>query len=288
MIKAIILVSFVVFATAGTYFYNIYQSKKENPTVEPTASTPQVETAETTPILSFWFNGVETKFSYSRMKAELIPHELSVKNPAYNKEEMSYEGINPLDLFRFVGFQAENLASHYLVLTCADGYRPVIDGAVFQKNVSLLAYKEKGKEFGTWRPAKQGDKMVDPGPLFLVWGNPDAEGASWPYQIVEMRLVDKKEWDTQEKVLVPAGVATAESQRGYKLFREHCYVCHSVRYVGPKGMAPDIAGVTWYRSDDEIKATIKAGKGKMTPFADKLNETDLNDLVAYLKGKGAE
>jgi mono/diheme cytochrome c family protein len=78
-------------------------------------------------------------------------------------------------------------------------------------------------------------------------------------------------------VVPPAG--TKEHQ-GYTLFMMNCAHCHGNDARGDEG--PDLHGIT--RSDARIASLIKNGiKGEMPKFGAKLNDTDVQALIAFLR-----
>jgi len=66
---------------------------------------------------------------------------------------------------------------------------------------------------------------------------------------------------------------------GHKLFLMNCAHCHADDATGDEG--PDLHGLR--KTDGRLRLTIKNGiKGEMPRFNEKLAETDLDALVAYL------
>ncbi len=91
-----------------------------------------------------------------------------------------------------------------------------------------------------------------------------------------------------------AGVATAQKppasakvKHGEAVFKAQCIGCHSKEAgdTTPFG-PPNLHGVVGRNpgiTPAEATATIKQGKGIMPSFEGKLNGSDINDVVAYLK-----
>lgn len=78
-------------------------------------------------------------------------------------------------------------------------------------------------------------------------------------------------------VIPPAGT---EANRGYSLFLMNCAHCHGSDARGDEG--PDLHGVT--KSDARISSLIKNGiKGEMPKFGEKLTDTDVQALIAFVK-----
>jgi mono/diheme cytochrome c family protein len=75
----------------------------------------------------------------------------------------------------------------------------------------------------------------------------------------------------------PAG--TRERQ-GYELFMMNCAHCHGNDARGDEG--PDLHGLT--KSDARISSVIKNGiKGEMPKFGEKLSDTDVQALIAFVR-----
>jgi mono/diheme cytochrome c family protein len=83
---------------------------------------------------------------------------------------------------------------------------------------------------------------------------------------------------TGDGLTIPA--AGALEQRGHALFLLNCAHCHGSDARGDEG--PDLHGVT--KSDARIASLIKNGKkGEMPKFASKLSDSDIQDLVAFVR-----
>ena len=75
----------------------------------------------------------------------------------------------------------------------------------------------------------------------------------------------------------PAGTP---QRQGYELFMMNCAHCHGNDARGDEG--PDLHGVT--RSDARISSLIKNGiKGEMPKFGEKLTDTDVQALIAFVR-----
>jgi mono/diheme cytochrome c family protein len=74
--------------------------------------------------------------------------------------------------------------------------------------------------------------------------------------------------------------ATAGDINGRTLFLRNCAHCHGADAHGDEG--PDLHGIRW--TDQEIATRIRKGKaGQMTAFAGKLQQAQINALVAYVQ-----
>ncbi len=75
----------------------------------------------------------------------------------------------------------------------------------------------------------------------------------------------------------PAGTL---EQKGYTLFMQNCAHCHGSDARGDEG--PDLHGVA--KSDARIASLIKDGKkGEMPKFSTKLNDTEVQALIAFIR-----
>jgi mono/diheme cytochrome c family protein len=87
----------------------------------------------------------------------------------------------------------------------------------------------------------------------------------------------KKAEDTSTAV-----VSNDPRVRGAHAFAENgCQQCHSIRNSGGK-KGPDLSGVGRRLNEAQIRAQIMNGGKQMPSFADILQLTEADDLVAYL------
>ena len=84
---------------------------------------------------------------------------------------------------------------------------------------------------------------------------------------------------------LPAHAASSADQRarGATVFADNgCAHCHTIRQKGgDKG--PDLSGVGRRLKEDQIRTQILKGGQTMPPFADILQKSETEDLVAYLR-----
>ena len=82
---------------------------------------------------------------------------------------------------------------------------------------------------------------------------------------------------TEALAIPPAGT---QARQGYELFLRNCAHCHGNDARGDEG--PDLHGVT--KSDARISSLIKNGiKGEMPKFGEKLTDTDVQALIAFVR-----
>jgi mono/diheme cytochrome c family protein len=84
---------------------------------------------------------------------------------------------------------------------------------------------------------------------------------------------------------LPAHAASSAEQRarGAQVFADNgCEHCHTIRQKGgDKG--PDLSSVGRHLNEAQIKTQILQGGHTMPPFADVLQKSETDDLVAYLR-----
>lgn len=92
--------------------------------------------------------------------------------------------------------------------------------------------------------------------------------------------------------LPPATAGTGgDAAAGMKTFKTMCHMCHSTtsteREIGPglKGLFKNKKMPASDRPVTEaaVREQIREGGGGMPPFKERLDETELADLIAYLK-----
>ena len=88
---------------------------------------------------------------------------------------------------------------------------------------------------------------------------------------------------------MPLEQLNAQQMRGHEVFQAQCARCHYDRRGG--GLhGPSLLGIYKQPSlpsgaaatDERVTATIMLGRGMMPAMRDKVNQQDLDDLLAYL------
>lgn len=215
---------------------------------------------------------------YSEFRIQLMVDD----HPNYEKK-IKYEGVRFYDFLASKGHKITK--DDLIIITCTDGYRPLLKGDYFLDKKAVLAYKEvepKGRvsQDKRWTKVKMEDEYVTPGPYYLIWPSQKGHKHSWPYQIQKIEI--KKESEFNELLeITPKDKTTLQ---GFKVFKSKCLKCHSIKYTGPKGKAPDLAYVTGYRTDHYIRNRIRKGRGKMPPFSKALiSDEEIEQVLSYLK-----
>jgi len=84
--------------------------------------------------------------------------------------------------------------------------------------------------------------------------------------------------------LIGAQAGAASLDRGRQLYTSHCANCHGERGAPVWPGTPDFKHTaTLLRSDAQLIAVIRRGKGVMPAYAGILRDRELLDLVAYLR-----
>jgi Cytochrome c, mono- and diheme variants len=79
-----------------------------------------------------------------------------------------------------------------------------------------------------------------------------------------------------------AGVSDDPRVRGEHVFADSgCQQCHTIRHNGGK-KGPDLSGVGRRLNETQIRTQVLNGGKQMPSFADVLQSTEADDLVAYL------
>lgn len=88
---------------------------------------------------------------------------------------------------------------------------------------------------------------------------------------------------------VLAATASAALAQGSSAdtYKSKCAMCHGADGMasGPAGKSmnvPPITAPVYKASDADLIAATKLGKGKMPPFAGKLTDAQIKDVVAYM------
>ena len=105
------------------------------------------------------------------------------------------------------------------------------------------------------------------------------------------------QYDRTAQVWYYQRIGTTGWQRGEEIYYMKCWICHN-KYTrsaepDPEAAAPTLVGL-YQRSkllsgepvnDQTVKQQIRMGSARMPGYAPVLNDTDLSDLIAYLREK---
>jgi quinoprotein glucose dehydrogenase len=69
---------------------------------------------------------------------------------------------------------------------------------------------------------------------------------------------------------------------GQQVYQDNCSSCHGVNRAGAPPEIPSLLGIQTKLSDDDVKQTVRQGKGRMPPFTG-INDQQVSSLIQYLK-----
>lgn len=86
-------------------------------------------------------------------------------------------------------------------------------------------------------------------------------------------------------LVLPGGAANAaDIQRGRTLYATHCAVCHGDNGTPVLPGTPNFRRMeTLMRTDMQVMAAIRTGKGAMPGYFGVLRDREILDVVAYLR-----
>jgi cbb3-type cytochrome c oxidase subunit III len=89
--------------------------------------------------------------------------------------------------------------------------------------------------------------------------------------------------------LAAGSALSAESVDGYPLYRSNCVVCHGENGGGGVGVPLNLPDFLAVASDDYLRSTIRNGRpGRVMPAFPRLNDTEINAIIAYIRGLSKE
>jgi len=93
--------------------------------------------------------------------------------------------------------------------------------------------------------------------------------------------------------VIGAGFRAEEKPDGAALFKQKCSMCHGPEGKGFQALkTPDFTDPKWQEgiTDKQIAETIKNGKKgtPMPPFAEKLNDDEIQALVAHIRSLNSD
>ncbi|HDV5709960.1 TPA: cytochrome c [Legionella pneumophila] len=216
----------------------------------------------------------------------IIPH-----NPAYNNQKKTYDAFDMNQILtKLMGADLQKKNTEQILLAqTLDKYVSQTPLLYFTtKGQAYLAYQEAPDTIsdnnitkdGRWSYINQHGKKENPGPFYIVWNNTSTYPTSWPYQVISIQIVNKKEL-TFSLFLNPLNESESV-KNGHHVFNNLCSPCHSLFYKGAQGRAPDLGMVTSYLTPSDISKLVKNGRGYMPPIGKNLSPKEINDLIEFL------
>jgi mono/diheme cytochrome c family protein len=158
-------------------------------------------------------------------------------------------------------------------------------GAQLLTDGAFLAFADAEHPDGRFFPIDR--RQVDPAPFYLVWqgaGHRDTNLWPWPYQLVEIEIV---EFAVKFPHVPPTGAAEGSpARRGFAIFRASCLACHSINGEGGK-VGPELnvpRSIVEYREPGQLKEFIREPRDfryTSMPSHPELTDADLDALLAY-------
>jgi mono/diheme cytochrome c family protein len=215
------------------------------------------------------------------------PREVVIEDPYYGARKR-FRAF-PLAAVLSRGFgeaaRAASFADAELLLRARDGYTRTASGAQLLTDGAFLAFADAEHPAGRFFPIDR--RQVDPAPFYLVWqgeGHGDTNLWPWPYQLVEIEIVDFAV--KFPHVRPPDAAAGSPAQRGFAIFRARCIACHAMNGEGGK-VGPELnvpRSIVEYREPAQLKEFIRDPRSfryTSMPSHPELTDADLDALVAY-------
>lgn len=229
--------------------------------------------------------------SLTELKALVAPSTVQLYDPNYQQQK-HYQGISLWALLQASGYQ-NPADDDELVVTALDGYAPVISLQAVKQQQPLLVFAElspasAATDQPTVRPLtalRAQQKLIDPGPLYLVWPSDHTGNQPWPYQVIKLEI---SRFAERYAKVIPKPPVAAQVQHGFSLFKQHCLRCHAINQQGGQ-LGPELnipQNVTEYWQADQLPRFIRRVSAfrlnsKMPDFTE-LTDDDAAALVAYL------
>ncbi|MFZ6649620.1 c-type cytochrome [Undibacterium sp. TJN25] len=226
------------------------------------------------------------KFTRSELLSQPGLRSVDITNDATYHRAMKYQAIPVAALLP----QVQKMSS--VQFTALDGFVANIPGPLLASNAQAWLAIEPADH--QWPAVKPGDP-ASAGPFYLIWLTPEKAGVSneqWPYQIA--KIAESQPLESRHTQLLPKSPADSAEYRGLKVFVTNCAVCHQINGGGDAAIGPDLNkpyNPTEYFQEAYLRklvrepASVRSWKQSAMPgFSERiLPETDLNDLIAYLK-----
>ncbi|HTD04961.1 cytochrome c [Undibacterium sp.] len=232
-------------------------------------------------------NGSQLR-TFTRAELLRLPglHNIEIANDASYHKTMRYQAVPVAALLP----QVQKMIS--VQFTAMDGFVANIPGPLLASNAQAWLAIEPAD--GKWPPLKSGS-AASAGPFYLVWLTPEKAGISneqWPYQIA--RIAESQPLEMRHPQVLPKTAADSAELRGLKVYVTNCAVCHRINGGGDAAIGPDLNkpyNPTEYFQEAYLRklirdpASVRSWKQSAMPgFSEPvLPETDLNDLLAYLR-----
>jgi mono/diheme cytochrome c family protein len=237
-------------------------------------------------------------FSLSDLLSSPATETLTVSDQAaYKGQTLSFKALPVATLFQGLPV-AEGVSIEFDSL---DGFSASLDPKLLLNTnpdgaIAYLAIEEPGHP---WPKLTKGGTA---GPLYLVWRNPERSKVGqeqWPYQLSSFTV--KAPIDQRFPAILPAENLALDhpARLGYQAFVKNCFACHTLNGQGNGRLGPDLNephSPTEYMHEHYLRKlvrdpqSVRHWKGsRMSAFpVDSLPETELDQIIAYLKHKAEQ
>jgi len=200
----------------------------------------------------------------------------------------TYQAIRVSTLFKGIKLGDDSM----ILFQASDGFSaPISPSRLLNKldrgSIAYIALEDPGNP---WPVIKKNGKSA--GPFYLVWVDPEKSGISseeWPYWLVGFEI--KKSLKSEYPKIFPNDPKVS---RGFKLFLNNCFACHTMNRQGESNIGPDLnlpMNPTEYFKIEVLKKLIRNPQdvrhwpeGRMLGFdKDILSDQDIIDVISYLK-----
>lgn len=241
------------------------------------------------PVLTIQIAPKESKVSLSDLlkRAQKIT---VAKDPVYG-ERRHYLAVSMADLLKEYSVDSTSM----IEMVASDGFASVFAVDRLRAYPHAKAYLAIESPKDPWPRLEK--KEGSAGPFFLVWvesEESEIRPEEWPYKVERIRLISDLE--KLYPKIHPAGAFSAEHpvQKGFKVFLQNCFVCHTMNKQGASQMGPDLnqpySPVEYFEERFLWKIVRNPSslrhwpKSQMSSFPESiLSDNELKDLVAYLK-----
>jgi mono/diheme cytochrome c family protein len=241
-------------------------------------------------------------FSREELTASPLARKINIEHdPAYSGKSMAYTAIPLYEIFK--GFRID--ATDSVQFTCTDGFSSTMSPSrLLNSNVmGAVAYLAIELRQEHWPQIKPDDPRT-PAPFYVVWLNPQKSKISneeWPFQIAGFEV--KPSIESQFPNTVPIALKKHSEKsgnenfqkirRGYQLFTQNCFACHTLNGEGTSQLGPDLNipfNPTEYFKPGFIEKQIRNPQSvrrwpqsKMSAFdSSMLTGQDIQAIIAYL------
>jgi mono/diheme cytochrome c family protein len=220
---------------------------------------------------------------------------LVVENdPAYGGKTRSYQAVPVYSLFKWVKIREGEV----LLYRCLDGF-----SAAMASDRLLNQAPDKAIAYLAIEPAKKWPQLAGKtveqtaGPFYLIWKNPQLSQINreeWPYQVTGFE-VKKSLPESYPEIFPDAKMnETTAVGKGFKVFTQVCFNCHTMNLQGESRLGPDLnfpMNPIEYYKDGILKAFVRNPKSVrdwptsvMPPIPKEVvSDAELEQLEEYLR-----